>query len=71
MQFLKKEHFIPSLSNRQTREQWEEQGARSVADLAHEQVEKIISEHKVEPLDGTAEAELERIVREVEDREAK
>jgi trimethylamine--corrinoid protein Co-methyltransferase len=71
MQFLKKEHFIPSLSNRQTREQWKEGGSRSVADLAHEQVERIISEHKVDPLDSVAEAELERIVREVEDRESK
>jgi trimethylamine--corrinoid protein Co-methyltransferase len=71
MQFLQQEHFLPRLANRQTREKWLEGGGKSMADRAHESVEKILSEHKPDPLPAAAEAELERIVREVEAREAK
>jgi hypothetical protein len=42
-----------------------------MADKAHETVEKILAEHSPDPLPPAAEAELERIVREVEAREAK
>jgi trimethylamine--corrinoid protein Co-methyltransferase len=71
MQFLKQEHFLPRLANRQTREKWLETGGKSMADRAHETVEKLLAEHKPDPLPAAAEAELERIVREVEAREAK
>ncbi len=71
MQFLKSEHFIPPVANRQTREKWEAEGSKGAADKAHEIVQKIIAEHKVDPLDASEEAELERIVREVEKRESK
>jgi trimethylamine--corrinoid protein Co-methyltransferase len=71
MQFLKKEQYIPSLADRQTREKWEKDGSRSALERAHTIVEKIIAEHKPDPLDAKIEAEMERIVREVEEREAK
>jgi trimethylamine--corrinoid protein Co-methyltransferase len=71
MQFLTGEHFLPKLANRQTREKWLESGGKSMADKAHETMEKILAEHKPDPLPPSAEAELERIVREVEAREAK
>jgi len=69
MQFLEREQFIPPLGDRQTREKWEEAGGKGVADRAHERVEQILAEHQVDPLDAGVEAELERIVREVEERE--
>ena len=69
MQFLEREHFLPSLSDRQTRERWEEAGSEGVADRAHRKVEQILAEHQVAPLPDNVEAELERIVREVEARE--
>jgi len=68
MQFLGKEHFLPRLANRQTREKWLETGSRTMADKARELTEKILAEHKPLPLPAAAEAELERIVREVEAR---
>jgi trimethylamine--corrinoid protein Co-methyltransferase len=71
MQFLQREQFIPSLSDRLTREKWEELGAKEMAEQAHEKVEQILAEHQVLPLDASVEAELERIVREVAEREAK
>ena len=71
MQFLKTEHYIPPLADRLTRDKWELEGSKGVAEKAYEKVQKIIAEHKVDPLDSAAEAELERIVREVEKRETK
>ncbi|MEE8389774.1 MAG: trimethylamine methyltransferase family protein [Anaerolineae bacterium] len=66
MQFLKQEQFMPPLGDRQTREKWAEAGSKGVADRARERVEQILAEHQVDPLDANVEAELERIVREVE-----
>ena len=71
LQFLSSEQFLPRLASRQTREKWLEGGGRTMADQAHAQVQKILAEHRVEPLPARVEAELERIVREVEAREAK
>jgi len=69
MQFLEHEQFIPPLGDRQTREKWAEAGGKGVADRAHERVKQILAEHQVDPLGADVEAELERIVREVEERE--
>ncbi|MFH1929393.1 MAG: trimethylamine methyltransferase family protein [Chloroflexota bacterium] len=71
MQFLEREQFIPSLSDRLTRANWEQAGSKDVAKRAHERVEEILAQHTVDPLDSKVEAELERIVLEVEEREAK
>lgn len=69
MQFLQAEHFLPLLASRQTRERWEQGGSRTMTDQAHERVAKLLAEHQVQSLPAEAEAELERIVREVEARE--
>jgi len=42
-----------------------------MVDKAHETVEKILAEHQPDPLPDGVQAELERIVREVEQRESK
>jgi trimethylamine:corrinoid methyltransferase-like protein len=49
---------------------WNQAGSKGMAELAHERVQQILAEHTVDPLDSDVEAELERIVREVEEREA-
>ncbi len=71
MQFIRDEHFLPMLANRQTREKWEEGGSLSMVDQAHKKVQQILAEHSADPLPAGAEAELERIVSEVEAREAR
>jgi trimethylamine--corrinoid protein Co-methyltransferase len=71
MQFLQAEHFLPLLANRQTRERWEQGGSRSMVEQAQKRVEQLLAEHAVEPLPASMEAELERIIRDVEKREAK
>jgi trimethylamine--corrinoid protein Co-methyltransferase len=70
LQFVKQEAFLPRLADRQTREKWVDGGSRPMAERAREEVRRILAEHKVEPLPRGVEAELERIVREVEAREA-
>jgi trimethylamine--corrinoid protein Co-methyltransferase len=70
MQFVGSEHFLPTLSDRRTRDLWVDAGAKGMADLAHDRVQQILSEHEVDPLEASVETELERIVREVEAREA-
>jgi trimethylamine--corrinoid protein Co-methyltransferase len=71
MQFLRAEHFLPLLASRQTRERWEQAGSRSMVDQAQGRVEQLLAEHTVEALPASMEAELERIIRDVEKREAK
>jgi trimethylamine--corrinoid protein Co-methyltransferase len=70
MEFVEGEHFLPLLSDRRTRDLWEEAGSLGMADRAHERVTQILAEHQVLPLDPAVESELERIVLEVERREA-
>ena len=71
LKFLRAEQFMPALSNRQTREDWTEKaGGKSVWEKARDEVRRILAEHKPPPLDPNVEAELERIVREVEARPA-
>ncbi len=71
LQFIQSEHFLPRLASRQTREKWMEGGSKTMVDRAREEVERILAEHEPAPLPAAAEAELERIVREVEAREQK
>jgi trimethylamine--corrinoid protein Co-methyltransferase len=71
MKFLRDEHYLPQISPRQTRTQWIEAGSKSTAEMAYEKVQSIITDHQVDPLDSDVEAELIKIVEEVEAREQK
>jgi trimethylamine--corrinoid protein Co-methyltransferase len=69
MNFLTQEQFLPMISNRQTREDWNERaGGKSGWQRAKDEVQRILEEHEPPPLESKIEAELERIVREVEAR---
>ncbi len=70
MDFLLKEQFIPKFSNRQSREEWlKRSGGKSGWERAKDEVRRLLAEHEPPPLDANVEAELERIVREVEGRQ--
>ncbi len=71
MRFLEREQFIPKLGDRLTRQAWERDGSKGMAQRAHEKVEEVLAQHEVDPLEPHVEAELERIVHEVEEREAR
>jgi trimethylamine--corrinoid protein Co-methyltransferase len=69
LQFVQQEAFLPRLADRQTREKWVDGGGKTMVQRAGEEVCRILAEHEVEPLPAAVEAELERIVRDVEARE--
>lgn len=68
LEHLKKEQYLPALLSREIRVKFEEAGGKSMADRAHEEVVRILSEHKVPPLKEKVEIELLQIVKEVEGR---
>jgi trimethylamine--corrinoid protein Co-methyltransferase len=70
MDFLLREQFIPKFSDRQSREQWLKRAeGKSGRERAKDEVQRLLDEHEPPPLDSSIEAELERIVREVEGRQ--
>ncbi|MCR4429226.1 MAG: trimethylamine methyltransferase family protein [Caldiserica bacterium] len=68
MKYLRKEQYLPKLVSREIRAKFEEAGSKSMVERAHEEVERILSEHKVPPLDPKVESELLNIIQEVERR---
>jgi trimethylamine--corrinoid protein Co-methyltransferase len=66
IKFLQKEHFMPRLSNRESREVWEAKGAKDLWDIAKDEVKRILSTHKPEPLPKDVELELAKTVKEIE-----
>ncbi|MEM2990811.1 MAG: trimethylamine methyltransferase family protein [Halobacteria archaeon] len=71
IEYLMKEHFIPKLSNRQSREEWEKAGAKDLWEVAKEEVRKILKEYEPIPLEKEIDEELQRFLKEVERRELK
>lgn len=67
--YLQTEIYTPELVDRRRREDWEMEGSKDLADVAKEEVQRILAEHKPLPLKGKAEGELVQIVKEVEKRE--
>ena len=56
------EHYLPKLSDRRTRADWEKDGSKDLVHSASEKVQEILKEHSVEPLDGDIERELDVIL---------
>ena len=46
LEWMRKEHFIPKLSNRQLRVQWEESGSPSLEEKARAKAKEILQSHK-------------------------
>ena len=51
------------------RRQWEKTGSKDIVERAQERVQRILADHKPEPLDRGVEKILEQIVREVDSRQ--
>jgi trimethylamine:corrinoid methyltransferase-like protein len=43
---MRREHFIPKLSNRQSRAQWEESGRPNIEQKARAKAKEILKSHK-------------------------
>ena len=72
---FKSEHFIPAVSDRDPLEAWKEAGSKGIVDHAHEEVSRILKEHKPKELDPKLKQALDEYVetvkkRSVEDFEA-
>ena len=62
MQFLRTDHFMPSLMSRESEDNWSKTGKKTVKDVAREKVKKILAEHRVPPLPDDANRELMAII---------
>jgi trimethylamine--corrinoid protein Co-methyltransferase len=71
VEHLRREHYIPTILNRQRWEIWAKTGSKEIRETAREEAKKILKEHQPESLDHEIEEELKKIIREVEKREIK
>ncbi len=68
---LENEHYFPKLSDRRSRNDWEDAGAKDLREVARDEVRKILKEYQPMPLENQVECELKKIVKEIEKRELK
>jgi trimethylamine--corrinoid protein Co-methyltransferase len=69
MQFLKDEHYFPTISDRRIREEWEKDGSKELKEVAKERVQQILKEHIPLEVEPDKLKQLTQIVKEVEKRE--
>jgi trimethylamine--corrinoid protein Co-methyltransferase len=66
MQWLSKEHFITDITDRRPGERWEADGRKSVVDRARAKAQRIMKEHKVDPVPADVAHEFESIVKDAD-----
>jgi trimethylamine--corrinoid protein Co-methyltransferase len=57
-----RENWQPDLTDRKTYEDWKDQGAKSMGQLAKEKIRKIIETHQPEPLPPEVDAKIDKIL---------
>jgi trimethylamine--corrinoid protein Co-methyltransferase len=62
LEYLRKEHFIPELTDRRSYEAWLKDGAKDIAKRAKEKVKTILKTHQPQPLPKEAQAEIQKII---------
>ncbi len=55
---FRREHFLPKLLRRDSREVWESKGSKTALDLARERVRELLARHQRRELDPSVEREL-------------
>ena len=60
------EHYLPKLSDRRARADWEKGGGKDIVNSASLTVEEILSKHLAEPLDRNIEKQFDRILTEAD-----
>jgi len=63
---LRKEHWMPSLLDRQMRESWVKNGSKSLLERAREKTKEILSNHNPNPLSKDIEKELQNNLKDIE-----
>jgi trimethylamine:corrinoid methyltransferase-like protein len=59
------EHYLPRISNRDTREAWAKAGQKEMIDQAREEAKKIIESHQPRELDSGLIQEIDQFVEKV------
>jgi trimethylamine--corrinoid protein Co-methyltransferase len=62
---FRKEHFIPSLLDRSSRDAWEKAGAKDIVRAARERARWILKNHEPEPMEKGTVADIERFIKDV------
>ena len=66
LEWFKKEQYIPSdLIDRQEFKTWKAAGSKDISQRAKERVEKILKEHKPEPLQPDVEKDLDNVMKDI------
>jgi len=60
---FRKEHFIPTLMDRRSRDAWEKSGAKDLPTVAKERARRILKEHQPEPVDKAVASEIEKYLK--------
>jgi trimethylamine--corrinoid protein Co-methyltransferase len=66
LKFFKKEHWIPTLLDRQTRSKWVKNGSKDLLQRAKEKTKEILATHIPNPLPSDIEKELNNALKEAE-----
>lgn len=66
LDYLKKEHFIPELTDRRSYEAWLKDGAKDIVKRAKEKVRMILEKHKPEPLEKDVAKQIREIIKRAE-----
>jgi len=69
--YLETEHHALELTDRRKREDWEMKGSKELAEVAKDEVQRLLLEHRPLPLEQKVQGELLQIIKEVERRESK
>jgi len=59
LEHINSERYLPKLSDKRTRRQWEKSGSRDLAQVARERAREILAAHQPEPLPKDIEKELD------------
>jgi trimethylamine--corrinoid protein Co-methyltransferase len=63
---LRKEHFIPDLTDRRSFEAWLKDGRKDLVTIAREKVKAILQKHQVQPLEKGVQKEIKNIIKRAE-----
>ncbi len=67
LQSIPREHFIPEISNRQIREDWERDGSKTTMEVAREKAREILRTHHPTPLPEDVDREFQLILKKAEE----
>jgi len=68
LDYFKREHFLPDLSDRRPYETWLKDGAKDIVKRAKEKVKTMLEKHQGKPLDEDVQKEIQEIIRKADEK---